>query len=147
MSSIHPTPIRRSELPPGEVLCSYCTARCCRYFSLPIETPKTWKDFDAIRWYMFHGRVNLFVDGGKWYLVIFADCQHLLPDNRCGTYETRPAICRKYSTKECEYDNDVLFQQLFETAEQLWEYAEAVLPPKKGTKRKRGELPTLTVIS
>lgn len=147
MSSIHPTPIRRSELPPGEVLCTYCTARCCRYFSLPIETPKTWKDFDAIRWYMFHGRVNLFVDSGKWYLVIFADCQHLLPDNRCGTYETRPAICRKYSTKECEYDNDVLFQQLFETAEQLWEYAEAVLPPKKGERRKKKGLPSLTVIA
>ncbi len=121
----------RKELPKGEVLCSYCTARCCRYFSLPIETPKTWEDYDAIRWYMFHGKVHLFVDNGKWYLVVFADCEHLQPDNRCGTYETRPNICRKYSTSFCEYDNDTLYQQLFECAEQLWEYAEAVLPPRK----------------
>lgn len=132
--------MRRKDLPAGEVLCSYCTARCCRYFSLPIETPKSWDDYDAIRWYMFHGKVHLFVDNGKWYLLIFGDCQHLQPDNRCGTYDTRPKICRKYSTTHCEYDNDSLYQQLFECPEQLWEYAEAVLPPRKV---KRMGLPVL----
>jgi hypothetical protein len=41
----------------------------------------------------------------------------------------------------------VLFQQLFETAEQLWEYAEAILPPRKGERRRKGELPLLPVIN
>ena len=33
--------IRREELPPGKVLCEYCTAKCCHYFALPIETPES----------------------------------------------------------------------------------------------------------
>jgi len=32
-------PVKRDQLKPGEVLCSYCTALCCRYFSVPIDTP------------------------------------------------------------------------------------------------------------
>ena len=39
----------RKDLGPDEVLCEYCTAKCCRYFALPIETPKTFKDFEYIR--------------------------------------------------------------------------------------------------
>ena len=46
---------RRDELAPGECLCDHCTGRCCRYFSLPIDNPTTWNDYDAIRWYLAHG--------------------------------------------------------------------------------------------
>jgi Fe-S-cluster containining protein len=131
--------MRRQDLPPGEVLCSYCTAKCCRYFALAIDTPTTWRDFDNIRWFMFHGRVSLFVDKKVWYLVVHEACKHLQPDNRCGTYATRPRICRDYTTDGCEYDNEFVYDQLFETPEQLWEYAEAVLPPPRRRKVK-GEL-------
>lgn len=139
---------RRKDLKPGEVLCEHCTAKCCRYFALPIDTPKTWDDFDSIRWYMTHGRVSLFVDEGTWYLMIHADCRYLLDDHRCGIYEDRPAICRSYTTDECEYDNDALYDKFFEVPEQLWEYAEAVLPPRKQKKYNNGtnltvELPVL----
>ncbi len=126
--------MRRKDLKPDEVLCSYCTAKCCRYFALPIETPESWEDFDHIRWYMIHGRVSLFVDEGVWYLMVHADCEHLQPDQRCGNYEERPNICRTYTTKNCEYDDDACYDQLFETAEQIWEYAEAILPPKERKK-------------
>src|SRR5262249_5672323 len=44
-------PIRRDQLPPGEVLCTYCTGLCCRYFTVSLDTPTTWTDFDNIRWY------------------------------------------------------------------------------------------------
>ncbi len=83
-----------------------------------------------MRWYMMHGRVSLFVDDGNWYIMIFADCQHLQADNFCGAYETRPEICRTYTTDDCEYDNNAPHDQLFETPEQIWEYAHAVLPAK-----------------
>jgi Fe-S-cluster containining protein len=125
-----PVLMKRENLPAGEILCSYCTARCCRYFAMGIDPPKTWADFDNMRWYMMHGPVSIFVDAGKWYLMVQADCQHLLPDNRCGAYETRPEICRLYTTENCEYDDDGVYDQFFETPEQLWEYAHAVLPPK-----------------
>ena len=35
----------RKDLKPGEILCSYCEAKCCCYFALHIDTPETWKDF------------------------------------------------------------------------------------------------------
>ena len=131
--------VRRKDLKPGDVLCMHCTARCCRYFSLPIETPTTWNDFDNVRWYMMHGRVGVFVDQGTWYLVVHADCQHLADDNRCRIYDDRPGICRKYSTSGCEYDNDFLYDRLFESPDQIWEYAEAVLPPRRVRKSRTGK--------
>ncbi|MFN0051205.1 MAG: YkgJ family cysteine cluster protein [Planctomycetales bacterium] len=139
-------PITRAELPAGEVLCSYCTALCCRYFSVPIDIPETWDEFDSIRWFMMHGRVTVYVDDATWYLCVHADCQHLLPDHRCGTYATRPAICRAYSTSACEYDDRGIHDRFFETPEQIWEYAEAVLPPRRIRQRATsgGLLPILS---
>jgi Fe-S-cluster containining protein len=126
-----PHKVKRKDLKPGEVLCNYCTAKCCRYFALPIETPETREDYDNMRWYMFHGRVAVFVEDGDWYLLVNHDCQHLQDDNRCGIYEDRPKICRKYTTDECEYDDDAVYDKFFETPEQLWEYADAVLGSRK----------------
>ncbi len=137
--------VSRADLKPGENLCDYCTARCCRYFALPIEKPSTWEDFNNIRWYMMHGSVSVFVDDGTWFLMVHADCKHLLPDNRCGTYETRPDICREYSTDNCEYDDDSRFDMLFEAPEQIWEYAHAVLPPR--ARRKPDDVVSLPVVS
>ena len=134
--------VRRTDLKPGEVLCQYCTGRCCRYFALPMEEPTDWDSFDNVRWFMFHGRVSVFVSEKIWYLAVHADCQHLQPDNRCGIYIDRPKICRSYSTDICEYDNDFLYDRLFETAEQIWEYAEAVLPARRPKKKERS-LPIL----
>ncbi len=131
--------VKRSDLKPGEVLCSYCTARCCRYFALPIDEPKTWSDYDFLRWFMMHGRTSVFVDGDVWYLMVHADCQHLQDDNRCGIYDNRPEICRRYSTDNCEYDNDGCYDKLFETPEQIWEYAEAVLPRRRKKKEHEAE--------
>lgn len=126
--SMTETKMTRETLPAGEVLCSYCTARCCRYFAMQIDRPKTREQYDHLRWYLLHGPYSVFVDGESWYLMVPGDCKHILPDYRCGIYETRPQICRTYTTDECEYDNDGVYDQLFETPEQLWEYALAVLP-------------------
>jgi len=120
----------RENLKVGEILCSYCTARCCRYFAMAIDAPKTWEQFDNMRWYMMHGPYSIFVDGASWFLLIPGDCQHLQADNRCGAYDTRPEICREYSTDNCEFGNDGVYDQYFETPEQLWEYAHAILPQK-----------------
>lgn len=122
--------IRRKDLQPGENLCSYCTAKCCRYFALPIDTPTTRREFDYLYWFMIHGRVAIFVDADTWYLMVFGDCQYLQSDHRCGIYETRPQICRDYTTDNCEYEDDGVYDKYFETPEQIREYADAVLPPE-----------------
>ena len=135
----------RADLKPGENLCEHCTGKCCRYFALPIEKPTSYREFNFIRWYMMHGEVSVFVDGEAWYLMVHADCKHLLDDGRCGTYETRPDICREYTTDECEFDDDACYDMLFECPEQIWEYAHAVLPPRK--RRQPGDPVALPVLS
>ena len=122
--------VTREELKPGEVLCDHCTAKCCRYFALPLDTPTTQRDFDFIRWYLLHDRASVFKEEGDWYLLVHTTCKHLRSDNMCGIYETRPQICRDYTTDKCEYDDDWVYDFYLETPEQVWDYTEAVLQPK-----------------
>ncbi|PQO46150.1 YkgJ family cysteine cluster protein [Blastopirellula marina] len=123
---------RREDVGPDENLCSYCTAKCCRYFALPIETPTEFSDFEFIRWYLLHDRASVFLDDDVWYLLVHTTCKHLRDDYLCGIYETRPQICRDYTTDACEYDDDWCYEKYFETPEQIWEYQEATLPRRPG---------------
>ena len=93
---------KREDLQPGEVLCEHCTAKCCRYFALPIETPTKRKDFEFIRWYLLHGQATVFTEDDDWYLLVHTKCKHLKDDHLCGIYEPRPQICRDYTTDNCE---------------------------------------------
>jgi Fe-S-cluster containining protein len=122
-----PRQIGREELPPGESLCNHCSAKCCKYFALPIDEPATRQDFDYLRWFLLHKEASIFTEDGTWYLLIHTPCKHLQPDNRCGIYETRPQICRDYSTENCEYDDRWVYDRYLETSEQVEEYMEAVL--------------------
>lgn len=135
--------VRREDLKAGECLCDHCYGKCCRYFSLPIETPTAWDDYDAIRWYLAHGQTLVYVEKGTWYLVVMTKCKYLTRDDRCQIYHSRPKICSEYTTADCEYDDDWLFEKVFESPEQIWEYAEAVLPPRK---RKKPPGPVVTQI-
>ena len=126
-SRIKPT---REEIPAGENLCAHCSAKCCRYFALPIEAPEEWKDFEFIRWYLLHERATVFVEDGDWYLLVHNKCKALGDDNLCGAYDSRPQICRDYTTDKCEYEDDWVYDHHGETPEQVLEYAEAVLGPR-----------------
>jgi Fe-S-cluster containining protein len=115
----------REDLPPGSCLCDHCPAKCCKYFALPIETPTDRKAFDYLRWYLMHERATIFIEEETWYLLVHTTCKHLQADNRCGIYETRPQICRDYSTDNCEYEDTWVYDFYLETAEQVEEYIEA----------------------
>lgn len=125
-----PKRLRREEIASHEVLCDHCTAKCCKYFALPIERPTEKGDYEFIRWFLLHGHATVFTEEKSWYLLVHTECKHLQPDQRCGIYDTRPQICRDYSTKDCEYEDDWVYERYFETAEQVSEFAEAVLPPE-----------------
>ena len=56
---VSPKP-RRKDVPEGKVLCEYCTAKCCRYFAMPIEAPEEFTDLEYIRWYLLHERATVF---------------------------------------------------------------------------------------
>jgi Fe-S-cluster containining protein len=141
-----PKKLRREDLLPGDCLCNHCTAKCCKYFALPIETPTTRKDFDYIRWYLMHGEASVFIEDGDWYLLVHTRCKHLRDDNRCGTYETRPQICRDYTIDDCEYEDEYVYEHYFETSEQVDEYVEAVLPGKDPAHFRSRRPPLLPVI-
>ncbi|MEC7564172.1 MAG: YkgJ family cysteine cluster protein [Planctomycetota bacterium] len=120
----------RESLAPNEVLCDHCSAKCCKYFALPIETPVDQEDFDFIRWYVLHDLVTVFAEDDDWYIMVHTTCRHLQSNHLCGIYETRPQICRDYNTENCEYEDNWTYDKYFETAEQVQEYADAVLQLK-----------------
>jgi Fe-S-cluster containining protein len=116
---------------PGN-LCEHCVGMCCRYLALPIDAPEDREDFDDIRWYLLHEGVSVFVEDGEWYLYVAADCRHLQPDFRCGAYETRPRICREYSSENCDYHSgDYGWEEHFTCPEHLDEYAKRVSANKR----------------
>jgi Fe-S-cluster containining protein len=102
------------------ILCEHCTAACCRYIALPIDTPRTPADFDDVRWFLMHENVSVFVEDGDWYIALDTPCRHLQPDQHCAVYNTRPAICRRYSTDDCDYHSgDYGWEQHFTSPEHL----------------------------
>ena len=131
MSAIAPpTKRRRSEFSAADNLCDHCTAKCCHYFALAIDEPVSRRDFDFMRWYLLHDRATVFVDDENWYLLVHTTCKHLQDDYRCGIYESRPQICREYTTDECEFEDDWCYEKYFETPEQIDEYADALFGPQ-----------------
>lgn len=124
---------------PG-ILCEHCTAVCCKYVALPIDTPTTLEELDYIRWYLIHEEISVFVEDGDWYISFQTGCRHLLPDNRCGIYETRPQICRDYTTDNCDYHSgDYGWEYHFTTPEHLDEFRRLHFRPtkKKGGRRRK----------
>jgi Fe-S-cluster containining protein len=138
--------LRRDAVPVGDCLCDHCTAKCCRYFALPIETPTELRDWEFIRWYLLHEAATVFKEDDNWYLLVHTVCKHLQSDNRCGTYNTRPIICREYTTDNCEFDDDWLYEQYLETAEQVHEYTEAILGPLEGKSIRSPKPPLLPLL-
>lgn len=120
------------------VLCDKCDGRCCRYVAVEIDEPTTKNDFDDVRWYVAHRSISVFVEEKKWHICFNSRCNFLTQDHRCEIYETRPKICRKHGISECEGpkgEND--FELHFRTADEVEEYYENVVKPKRKKKRRR----------
>ncbi|MFT5592307.1 MAG: Fe-S-cluster containining protein [Oceanicoccus sp.] len=99
--------------------CDFCSALCCSYITQEIDTPRTMHAFDVLLWQVAHKGIHVFKDGNGWYLLSMTKCEFVMPDNRCGIYETRPMICREHSNNACEFDVPIdegcdLYFQAFE---------------------------------
>ena len=120
--------------------CRRCRGLCCRYFGLPIDTPETAGEFDDVRWYLMHKATEAYVSDGDWYLNIKNVCKHLQSDHKCGIYETRPRICRNYTTDGCDITSDEYnHEHHFYSAEQLDEYARGFLREKRRIAQLKGK--------
>lgn len=116
-------------------LCEQCVALCCRYYAFAIDPPKTKRDFEDIRWFMLHEDTLIFVEEGEWFIQVNRKCRALLPDNRCGIYENRPAICREYTTEACDFHGDEYdYDELFTEPEQIERYAREYLAKQRKRK-------------
>jgi Fe-S-cluster containining protein len=129
--------VRREDLAPGGCLCDHCTGKCCRYFSLPVATPTTPDDYDAIGAYLDSSEALVYVEKGTWYAVVMTRCHFLTRENRCRIYLNRPKVCQEYTTADCEYDTDWTFERVFETADQLRDYVELQSPPPRRPRGRR----------
>ena len=105
-------------------LCNKCTALCCRYFALLIETPEDKEDYDDIRWYLCHKDITVFVEDDDWYINVKNKCKHLSEkDYQCKIYDNRPKICRGYTTRDCDFiEGEYDYQLHFTSDEQMEEY-------------------------
>jgi Fe-S-cluster containining protein len=104
--------------------CDQCTGLCCRYFALPIETPKDKGDYDDIRWFLCHKDITVFVEDGDWYINIKNKCKYLSEkDHSCLIYDKRPRICRGYSHSSCDFVEGSYYYELhFTNDKQMEEY-------------------------
>jgi len=118
--------------------CSKCDAMCCRYVAVQIDTPTTPTDFEDIRWYVSHRKVWVFMDDGDWYVCLDTPCKFLSRDHRCKIYEARPRICRKYTTRTCEFNGSGRpFDQKFTHPRQIQDYADAYFRRRRAKVRAR----------
>ncbi|HOX28600.1 MAG TPA: YkgJ family cysteine cluster protein, partial [bacterium] len=89
----------------GKCEADKCNAKCCRYTALVIDTPRSRKDFDDIRWFVCHEDVSVYKDQeDNWVLEFVSLCKNL-KNNRCMIYDKRPDICRDYNPDKCTADS------------------------------------------
>lgn len=114
-----------TEIMTAENKCSFCPGTiCCNYITQCIDTPRSIEAFDFLLWQMAHHNIETYKDEDGWHIVAITKCRFLQPDGRCGTYKTRPMLCREYSNDYCEFDEPAEkgFELYFNTYEALDEY-------------------------
>jgi len=104
----------------GLIPCLACT-QCCHYVAIEIDTPESRREFDNIRWYLYHPGVEVYIDQeDTWNILFNSRCENLQDDGKCAVYETRPTICREFDNTSCEPNNDEPAEKvIFRTAEDL----------------------------
>ncbi len=119
--------------------CKDCDAKCCKYFTVPLDAPEDEEDFDAFYWYILHEGVSIFIDDeGDWFINIENRCGALDKNNRCRVYSRRPQICRDHTLEVCEKSEEPYdFREHFFTAKQLQSYARKFLARKEAIRRRR----------
>lgn len=128
--------------------CHKCTALCCRYYALEIDTPEDREDFEALKWYLIHKNSWIWVDDDEWFLQVEQVCRYLGPKNECTIYDRRPQICREYGDPEhledpdeplCDYFvQDIAHDLEFRELDEIEAYAEKVLAERENKKGRRG---------
>ena len=90
---------------------------------MEIDTPRDERDYDDMLWMLAPQQISIYVDEGKWYLMVHTQCQFLDTDtNLCKIYDTRPQMCREHSVDDCEWHGAYDFEQHFRSYDQLMQF-------------------------
>lgn len=99
-----------------------CGARCCRYITVSVPTPRSHADWDEFRWWLGHeGSMLTFGDDG-WMLHVQTPCRHLGPGNLCRIYHHRMSACAEYDAASCEFQNPIPFDVELRSESDLADY-------------------------
>ena len=124
--------------------CAKCDAHCCRHVAVQIDTPKSKKDYNTVRWYLLHQNVWVSIDlDNHWILEFKTPCRYIEKDFKCGDYENRPEICRDYPgvNELCEGETkDVSYKYLFKSIEEYDIYLERRIKKISGMQKTRGKM-------
>jgi hypothetical protein len=101
-----------------------CGARCCRYITTSIETPRARNDWDEIRWWLAHPGTMVTKDDDGWMLHVETRCRYLGDDLRCRVYEDRMIACAVYDTEACEFTGEVPYEVRLRSESDLADYLE-----------------------
>jgi Fe-S-cluster containining protein len=111
--------------------CSNCEGKCCKYVVVEIDKPTNLDYFEAIKWFVCHKNINVFVSEGKWYIEFLTPCEFLDKNNLCKIYDKRPQICRDYHVDECTFYNDYKEKYTFTNLKEIEDYIENVYKKSK----------------
>ncbi len=105
--------------------CERC-GECCKHVAVPIDKPEDNDDYHNILWYLYHEKVQVFVDDeDDWYIEFSTRCSALDKNNRCRVYDKRPNICREYSPESCvKHGEGEPYKYLFKTPDEFIKFLE-----------------------
>ena len=86
------------------ITCDACRGDCCTAIAVEIPKPRTAKDYEDVRWYLYHRGTHVYIDrDGDWIAEMALPCRHRDPrSGRCRIYAHRPPVCREAPQEECE---------------------------------------------
>ncbi len=90
--------------------CTTCTAKCCGYFVIEIDTPRSKREFENLKWILAHKDVEIYVEKKIWHMEVKNKCKYIDKDHKCGIYEERPLVCREHDVSDCEHIHNDIFK-------------------------------------
>ena len=117
---------------PEKKTCENCDGKCCKYVAMEIDCPDCIEDFENIKWYVAHENVHVYIEeDGTWNIEFITPCKYLGKNNKCGIYERRPKICRRYDQSECPFHNDYKELYNFNSIGEIEKYIKEVFEKGK----------------
>jgi hypothetical protein len=101
-----------------------CGARCCRYVTADVATPRARSDWDRMRWWLAHEGVLVTRDEDGWLLHVETRCSNLGPDNACTIHPHHMQTCKDHDPQWCEYTGPLDYDLQLETELDLARYIE-----------------------